>query len=122
MIGRRSAVTLAVSITTILPATVAQGHTAKWAALGPPPPPPHGQQAQCGTDFVPQNFNGPIISSVNGVVDVEKCCDSCANQKGIRWVLDIEDKQRKLLSEDGSALIGGSYMSGSVTPGYHPIR
>ena len=78
--------------------------------------------AQCGLNVEPQNYNGHITSKVMGVTDAEKCCDSCAKFKGcIRWVLDIGAKECNLLSEDGVSLVGGSFMSGKVNPGSHPI-
>lgn len=49
---------------------------------GPPAPP------QCGSDLVPQKFNGPIINAVAGIDSSEKCCDACSNEpKCVRWVL-----------------------------------
>jgi hypothetical protein len=75
--------------------------------------------AQCGLNVEPQNYNGKIISKVMGVSDPDACCDYCAKFKGcLRWVLDIGAKQCNLLSEDGVSLIGGSFSSGKVTPGY----
>ena len=68
---------------------------------------------------VPQNFNGPIISKVMGITSTDLCCDSCARvPKCVRWVWNPGTKQCNLLSSDGEALIGGTFQSGQVSPGY----
>jgi hypothetical protein len=69
---------------------------------------------------VPQNFNGPVISKVVGIDSTDKCCDACASsqEKCVRWVWQPSTKICNLLSADGQSLIGGSFQSGKVTPGY----
>ncbi len=67
----------------------------------------------------PQNYNGPIISKVLGISSPQYCCDSCARvAECVRWVYDPGLKQCNLLSADGFALIGGTFTSGRVSPGY----
>eukprot|EP01043_Picozoa_sp_COSAG02_P055942 COSAG02_NODE_6562_length_3494_cov_2.489838_3_plen_292_part_00 len=68
---------------------------------------------------VPQNFNGNIISKVLGISSTEYCCDSCAREaKCVRWVYDPGLKECNILSTNGEPLIGGTFTSGQVSPGY----
>lgn len=85
---------------------------------------PHHDMGTCEVDVATQNFNGPVLSSVDGIKSAGACCDSCALvPKCVRWVYgpNSDGVDCNLLSAEGMGLIGSlNFVSGHVTHGYTP--